>query len=122
MSCPLETWARRTSNVDARRLRELDDDYRIVGYVVGLPLHMNGDEGDSAHKARQFGRWLRQELGRPVAFWDERCSSAAADAWMQEAELTRDRRKALRDRLAAHVILQSYLESRRPPEHQPLES
>ena len=112
MSCPLDTWERTTAAVEARRLRDLDEDYRIVGYVVGLPLHMNGDESDSSRKACEYGRWLRQQTGRPVAFWDERCTSAAADQWMHEAELTRDRRKAVRDRLAAHVILQSFLDAR----------
>lgn len=119
ISTPLETWTRHGRAADARRLGELIEDYRIAGFVVGLPLHMNGDEGQSAHHARTFGRWLRETLGLPVGFWDERCSSAVADDWMLEADLSRDRRRGLRDRLAAHVILQSYLESRRQPTADP---
>lgn len=121
ISTPLETWTRHGRAADARRLRELIEDYRLAGFVVGLPLHMNGEEGQSAHHARTFGRWLRETLGRPVAFWDERCSSAAADDWMLEADLSRERRRGLRDRLAAHVILHSFLESRRPPAAEPNE-
>ncbi len=113
LSTPLETWLRQGEQGDARHLRELFEDYYIVGIVLGLPLHMNGDEGQSAHFARQFGRWLRTTLGKPVLFWDERCSSAAADDWMLEADLSRQKRKDLRDKLAAHVILDGYLEAQR---------
>lgn len=115
LSTPLATLPRHSPAADARSFRNLLDDYYIAGFVVGLPLHMNGDEGDSAHKARQFGRWLKQTTGKPVGFWDERCTSAVADDWMLEADLTRQHRKQLRDKLAAHVILESFLNSRRLP-------
>jgi putative Holliday junction resolvase len=121
ISCPLETCTRHGVASDARRLRELIEDYRLVGFVVGLPLHMNGDEGESARQAREFGRWLRETLGRPVTFWDERCSSAAADDWMLEADLSRQHRKGLRDRLAAHVILHGYLAATHPPPPRPID-
>ncbi|MFV0443755.1 MAG: Holliday junction resolvase RuvX [Planctomycetaceae bacterium] len=114
LSTPLEVITRYTAAVDARRLRDLQEDYLVAGYVVGLPLHMNGDESSSSHKAREFGRWLKETTGKPVGFWDERCSSAAADDWMLEADLTRQHRKQLRDKLAAHVILQSFLAAHRP--------
>lgn len=120
LSTPLETWTRPGLPHDLRRLRELIAEYDVRGLVVGLPLHMGGEEGSSAQLAREFGSWASSETGLPVAFWDERCSSAAADEWMFAAELSRDRRKAHRDMLAAHVILQSYLDSRRPlARHEP---
>lgn len=121
LSTPLDTWVRAGPAIEARRLRELLEDYPVVGCVVGLPLHMNGDEGESARQAREFGRWLRGAIGRPTAFYDERCSSAAADDWMLAADLSRDKRRGLRDRLAAHVILQSYLDARRPRPASPAE-
>jgi putative Holliday junction resolvase len=113
LSTPLETWVRQGAAADARRLRELVEDYRLAGFVVGLPLHMSGEEGESARHAREFGRWLRTTLHMPVTYWDERCSSAAADDWMLEADLSRQKRRGLRDKLAAHVILDGYLTARR---------
>lgn len=122
LSTPLEVWTRRDPASDARRLRQVIEEYHVRGIVIGLPLHTGGEEGKSARMAREFGRWVRHTLSLPVAFWDERCSTAAAEDWMQEAGLTRDQRRARRDMLAAHVILQSFLEHRRaahrsaPPE------
>ena len=113
LSTPLETWTRRGESVDARRLREIGEEYCVKGIVVGLPLHSWGDEGTSAHRAREFGKWVKETLRLPVTFWDERCSSAAADDWMMAANLSRDQRRARRDMLAAHVILQSFLDRRR---------
>ena len=118
LSTPLEVWTRRDAAVDAQRLRQVIDEYHVRGIVVGLPLHTGGEEGLSARRAREFGQWVRRTLALPVAFWDERCSSAAAEDWMLEAGLTRDQRRSRRDMLAAHVILQSYLEHRRAT-HQP---
>lgn len=113
LSTPLEVWIRRDPAGDAQRLRQVIDEYHVRGIVIGLPLHTGGEEGQSARRAREFGQWVRRTLALPVVFWDERCSSAAADDWMLEAGLTRDQRRARRDMLAAHVILQSYLEHRR---------
>jgi len=115
LSTPLENWTRRGPGPDARRLRELQDEYLVRAVVVGLPLHFSGEEGRSAMHAREFGRWVRETLRLPVAFWDERCSSAAADHWLDDANFTRDQRRARRDMLAAHVILESFLRSRLPP-------
>lgn len=113
LSTPLEVWSRHDPASDARRLRQVIEEYHVRGIVIGLPLHMGGEEGQSARRAREFGRWVRETLALPVAFWDERCSTAAADDWMQEAGLTREQRRARRDMLAAHVILQSFLDHRR---------
>lgn len=121
LSTPLETLVRHGQAADARRISELIADYRIVGCVVGLPLHMNGDEGQSARQARDFGRWLGETVGLPVVFWDERCSSAAADDWMIAADLSRHKRRGLRDQLAAHVILESFLAARARKSSRPSE-
>lgn len=114
LSTPLETVPRASLQRDAARLREVVSENRIAGVVVGLPLHMGGEEGQSARKAREFGQWVRDTLSLPVAYWDERCSSAAADDWMTMGGVPSHRRRELRDKLAAHVILQSYLERPRP--------
>lgn len=110
LSTPLETVSRGSLQGDAVRLRDIAAENRIVGVVVGLPLHTGGEEGASARKAREFGQWVRNTLALPVAFWDERCSSAAADDWMAMGDVPKHRRRELRDKLAAHVILQSYLD------------
>ncbi|MEZ6067952.1 MAG: Holliday junction resolvase RuvX [Planctomycetaceae bacterium] len=112
-SAPLDVLYRTTPAVEARELRELVEDYRIVGFVIGLPLHVSGDESSVSYKARLFGAWLHETCQRPVRFWDERYSSSVADDWLAESGLTRDNRKANRDRLSAYVILQSYLERQR---------
>ncbi len=119
MASPLCNYTRQTPATDAAMLRANVEDYSIVGIVVGLPLHMGGEEGTQAHRARQFGGWVKKVLQLPVTFWDERCSSATADTLMFAAELGSSQRKAKRDMLAAQVILQSYLnahhtESRSP--------
>lgn len=110
IASPLETMSRINAAVDAARIRTLLEEYRVAGVVVGLPLHVGGEEGESASKARDFGAWVKQATGLPVDFWDERYSSAVADDWMLEADLSRHSRKSRRDMLAAQIILRSYLD------------
>ncbi len=90
-------------------------EYDIDAFVVGLPLNMDGTEGDQAKKARRFGAALEQDGGKPVHFWDERLSSHAADELLRPAELTRKKHKARLDRLAAQVMLQEFLDHRTSP-------
>jgi putative Holliday junction resolvase len=94
--------------------RELVARSKFVGIVVGLPLHSNGDESDMSRQARAFARWLAEITGLPVVMWDERCTSAAAEDALLEAKLTKKKRKARVDRVAAQMILQSYLDARCP--------
>ena len=88
---------------------------KFVGIVVGLPLHSNGDESDMSRQAREFAKWLAELTKLPVVMWDERCTSAAAEDALREAKLTRNKRKARVDRVAAQMILQSYLDAKCPP-------
>lgn len=111
IASPLENYDRRDDEVDAKFLRRIVEDYQIVGIVVGLPVHMSGDEGGSARKARDFGAWVARQTERPVAFWDERFTSVIAEGHLLEAGLTKDQRKARRDKLAAMILLQSYLDA-----------
>lgn len=112
IASPIDVCHRQSPAIDARWFAALLEDYPCVGFVVGLPVHFGGEEGIKAGEAREFGAWLKSTFNRPVAFWDERCTSAAADDWLLDAGLTRDARKARRDMLAAQIILQSYLDSR----------
>ena len=86
MASPLENYDRRNPNLDAKHLKELAQDYRIKGLVVGLPVHMSGDEGGIARNAREFGLWLANETGLPIRFWDERFTSAMAEEILQAAD------------------------------------
>jgi putative Holliday junction resolvase len=77
--------------------------------VIGLPLNMDGSEGDPAKKARALKGFLEQRHGIPVSLQDERLSSFEADAQMAGRGLTRGKKKALRDALAAATILRDFL-------------
>ena len=87
-------------------------DYEIDVFVVGLPLNMDDTEGDQAKTARRFGVELQRISGKPVHYWDERLSSHAAEELLRPAELTRKKRKARLDRVAAQVMLQDFLDAR----------
>jgi putative Holliday junction resolvase len=112
LAVPLETYSRRKPDEDARHLVAVVGDYRIVGLVIGLPLHMGGEEGIKAGEARQFGAWAAGVSGLPFAFWDERLTTSMADEHLAAANINPKKRKLLRDKIAAQIMLQSYLDSR----------
>jgi putative Holliday junction resolvase len=109
ISSPLDNYTRQSAQADAEHLNRLVMEYHAVAIVVGLPVHMSGDEGQSARAARDFGRWVGEATALPVTFWDERYTSALAEQHLLQAELSKKKRKARLDKLAAHFILQSYL-------------
>ena len=86
-------------------------EYEIDACVVGLPLNMDDTEGDQAKTVRRFGAELGRISGKPVHYWDERLSSRAAEELLRPAELTRKKRKARLDRVAAQVMLQGFLDA-----------
>ncbi len=88
------------------------EEYDIDAFVVGLPLNMDDTEGIQAKAARKFGEELRRISGKPVHYWDERLSSLVAKELLDPAELTRKKRKARLDRVAAQVMLQGFLDAR----------
>ena len=88
-------------------------------FVVGLPLNMDGSRGDMAKEVEEFVRRLGERSGLPVNVWDERLSSGLVDRMLVDADVSRNRRKQVRDKLAAQVILQGYLDSKC---HETLES
>lgn len=107
----LETLTRKDDATDATYFRQLVARERVVGLVVGLPLHMSGDESPKSKEARLFGSWLAGVTGLPIAFWDERHTSSIAEEFLAAAGLKRDKRKGKVDRLAAQLILQSFLDA-----------
>ena len=108
---PLATYLRQNPQLDAAYYQHVVKEEEVGGLVVGLPVHVDGREGHKAAEARTFGAWLAQTTGLPVVFWDERFTTVEAEALLLSAKLTSKRRKARRDRLAAQILLQSYLDA-----------
>ena len=107
---PLETIKRQKFTHDAERLVQLIAENQAVGIVLGLPLNMDGSEGPRAQSTRAFARNLAQKIAIPIAFWDERLSTAAVTRTLLEADVRRDKRAEVVDKLAASYILQGALE------------
>src|SRR5262245_49718019 len=99
LASPLENYTRRGETADAKWFIALIKSERIVGLVVGLPIHTSGNESQKSGEARRFGQWLGELSGLPVAFFDERYTSAHAEALLLDAELTKKRRKERLDKL-----------------------
>ena len=116
---PYETWNRQPGK-EEKYFRELIQKERVVGFVVGLPLHNEGKETRISAAAREFAAWLKTTFQLPVTLFDERFSSAQATTLMDQMELTRKKRKERLDQLAAHIILETYLESSRHPQIPPM--
>lgn len=110
IASPLETIRRSKFTADAARLRALVALHGVGGLVIGLPVAMDGSEGPRCQSVRQFAANMLEDADIPIAFWDERLSTAAVIRGMIEADLTRKRRAALVDRAAAAYILQGFLD------------
>src|SRR5471030_718231 len=106
----VETIARTTFAADARRLLALAGERRCVGFVLGLPINMNGSEGPRAQSVRAFARNFAKLTELPIALWDERLSTAAVERGLIEADMRRDKRKEVIDQHAAMFILQGALD------------
>ena len=91
------------------RIDELVREYGVEELVLGYPKNMNGTEGERCEKTREFKELLEKRTGLPVALWDERLTTVAADRSMMEAGLGRYERKEYVDEIAAVFILQGYM-------------
>ena len=106
-------YPRRGSKEDLSYLAELCRQEGVERIVVGLPLNMDGSEGDQARKARAFAQALAVETGLPVELLDERLTTVEADRVLRKAGLRERKRRGVRDELAAVLILQAWLDRRR---------
>ncbi|MGZ8398024.1 MAG: Holliday junction resolvase RuvX, partial [Gemmatimonadales bacterium] len=114
LATPLETLQRREGKrLPMPRLLELVALHQPVGVVVGLPLSLEGTEGDSAISAREMATTVTRRTGLPLELWDERMSTARALAAIREQGGSTRGRKADVDALAAAVLLQHFLDARR---------
>ncbi|KTR08443.1 Holliday junction resolvase [Aureimonas ureilytica] len=96
--------------IDAAALRKLLDEAECGGVIIGLPLNMDGSEGPRAQSTRAFVRNYTQLDARPIAFWDERLSTVAAERGMLEMDVSRAKRAERIDSAAASFILQGALD------------
>ena len=108
---PVTTLRRSNLRADLTELRRLAEHHSVEHVVVGLPLNMDGTEGPSAAEARRFGDAVVRQLGLPVDYWDERLTTTAANRVLLEADLSRAKRRAVVDRVAAALILQGWLDA-----------
>jgi putative Holliday junction resolvase len=108
----LETLQRQNKKLDFQKLSEVVKQYGVAEIVVGYPLRMSGAEGIQAEKMRLFAEDLRKRFKIPVHLWDERLTSAEANRVLRESEMSIQRRGRAVDRMAAMLILQSWMEAR----------
>ncbi len=119
----VETIARGRFRADAARLIAIAAERGAVGFVLGLPVNMDGTEGPRAQSVRAFARNFAELTELPIALWDERLSTAAVERDLLAADVSRARRAAVIDQHAAAFILQGALdrlargqeEENRPP-------
>jgi putative Holliday junction resolvase len=107
----LETIKRRTPDKDAARIEEILNQYEVTEIVVGLPKNMNNTIGPRGEMCIAFSQDLRQRLKVPVHLWDERLTTVSANRTLLEADVSRKKRKAVIDKMAAALILQGYMDS-----------
>ncbi len=110
VASPHSTIRRAKFTADAEALRGLVEQHGIGGLVIGLPVNMDGSEGPRCQSARQFATNLLERFDIPVAFWDERLSTAAVTRTLIEADVSRKRRAEVVDKMAAAYILQGALD------------
>lgn len=113
LASPLETIKRSRFREDAAKLAALCEAHNVGGLIMGLPLNMDGTEGKRARSTRQFARNLSEIAGidLPLAFWDERLSTAVVERFLiGEADMSRRRRGEVVDKMAAAYILQGALD------------
>ena len=112
IASPLQTIKRKKFTADAAALRAVIDEHGVGGLVLGLPINMDGTEGPRCQSTRQFAANLLEKFDIPIAFQDERLSTAPVERMLiDEADMTRKRRGAVVDKLAAAWILQGALDA-----------
>lgn len=97
------------------RIEELIREYKIETIVLGYPKNMNNTLGERVKKTESFKAMLERRTGLPVILWDERLTTASAEAVLKESGVRRENRKAVIDKVAASLILQGYLDRQSMP-------
>ncbi len=111
MALGLPTLDTRNKRADLAELARVARERTIELILVGYPLNMNGEPGAQAEWVKEYAAMLEREIGLPVKLWDERLTSAAATRLLRESNARPDRKSGTVDRMAATILLQSYLDS-----------
>jgi len=112
---PLETFYRRNPDADIRHIQDLVREHEVGQVLVGMPLRLDGEIGPAAKVVAEFIQLLEPALSVPVITWDERMTTCAAEDLLIAADVGRRKRKGIVDRIAAAILLQSYLASLEQP-------
>lgn len=112
---PLVVLRRRSLQEDLQQLVRIVEEHGVEQIVVGLPRTMDGRLEAAAREAQAFGEQVRQATGRPLAYWDERLTTVAAERYLIEQGKRRTKRRQEIDRMAATLLLQGYLDYQRRP-------
>jgi putative Holliday junction resolvase len=115
---PLETFERRTLDRDVAHVVTLVASHDVKQVILGLPLQLDGREGPAVQAMREFAVKLESGLSVPLVLWDERMTTKAAEDLLIAADVSRKKRKGAVDRVAAALLLQSYLAAQSQPSHQ----
>ncbi|MBM4127541.1 MAG: Holliday junction resolvase RuvX [Nitrospira sp.] len=111
---PLETFDRRTLDRDIAHIAAVVRSNEVAQVVLGLPLQLDGREGPAVEAMREFAAKLEAGLPVPLILWDERMTTKAAEDLLIAADVSRKKRKGVVDRIAAAILLQSYLAAQAP--------
>lgn len=106
----IKTIRRNGKENDIQEIKDICKEYGVKKIVVGLPKNMNGTIGESGERAMEFSQMIKDRLQVNIEFWDERLTTVAAHKAMLEADLSRNKRKKIVDKMAAIYILQGYLD------------
>lgn len=112
---PLETFYRRNPDADIRHIQDLVREHEVGQVLVGMPFRLDGEVGPAAKVVQAFIELLEPALSVPVITWDERMTTCAAEDLLIAADVGRQKRKGIVDRIAAAILLQSYLASLEQP-------
>ncbi len=112
IATPQKTIFRSTIEEDLKRIKQLIEEKEVGGIIYGLPLQMNGEEGEIAEEVRKFANIVFENTNLPFAFWDERLSSKAMENFLiKEVDMSRKKRKNILDSSSAGYILQGVLDA-----------
>ena len=113
IASPYETYTRKSLQEDLNYFKTLVANQSVEKIIIGLPYNMDGSIGERIEVTKQFGELLKNEVNLPIEYVDERLSSVEAEDILAEAGIPAIKRKGLIDKIAASIILESYLNSRK---------
>lgn len=113
VASPYDTYTRKSLEQDIEYFSKLAKDQQVERIILGLPYNMDGTAGDRITVTKEFGNLLNQKLNLPVEYVDERLSSVEAEDVLKQARIPAIKWKGLIDKIAAGIILQNYLNSRK---------